>query len=235
MLIRRRGWDKDEHHRNQTGRATVGTKRASTSSWSRRGICRFPISLDRLRGMGMSVQVFEEPGTVLAASGIGIVTLGLASILPGPMYQFFARRPARRGWKFSELYPSWQEIRAYFRYVDEKLGLSQDIRFNRRVAKAEFDPAHNRWTVRSSDGSVTRARYFVLCTGLECEALCPGAAGALSDVRWGAPSYARFGRSKVLTWPASGSGSSGQGRAACRVARGSRQHGSSPHRLPAHA
>jgi ribulose 1,5-bisphosphate synthetase/thiazole synthase len=37
--------------------------------------------LDRLRSMGMAVQVFEAGGG-LAASGIGIVILGPASILP---------------------------------------------------------------------------------------------------------------------------------------------------------
>jgi cation diffusion facilitator CzcD-associated flavoprotein CzcO len=68
----------------------------------------------------------------------------------------------------------------YFRYVDEKLGLSRDIRFNRRVNEAEFDAAPDRWTVRSSDGSVTRARYFVLCTGLGSKPYIPDLPG-LSD------------------------------------------------------
>jgi cyclohexanone monooxygenase len=95
------------------------------------------------------------------------------------MYQF-SRDDLWRDWKFSELYPSWQEIREYFHYVDKKLGLSRDIRFNRRVNEAEFDPACNRWTVRSSDGSVTRARYFVLCTGLGSKPYIPELPG-LSD------------------------------------------------------
>jgi cyclohexanone monooxygenase len=50
-----------------------------------------------------------------------------------------------RKWQFSELYPSWQEFRSYFRHVDEQLGLSRDIRFNRRVDEASFEPARNRW------------------------------------------------------------------------------------------
>jgi cation diffusion facilitator CzcD-associated flavoprotein CzcO len=108
--------------------------------------------LDRLRGMGMSAQVFE------AGNGPGGVWCwncypGARVDSPGPMYQF-SRDDLWRDRKFSELYPSWQEIREYFHYVDKKLGLSRDIRFNRRVSEAEFDPARNRWTVRSSDGSV---------------------------------------------------------------------------------
>ena len=121
--------------------------------------------LDRLRAMGMSVQVFEAGD---APGGVWYWNCypGARVDSPGPMYQF-SRDDLWRDWKFSELYPSWQEIRAYFHYVDEKLDLSRDIHFNRRVNEAEFDPARNRWTVRSSDGSVTRARYFVLCAWVQ--------------------------------------------------------------------
>src|SRR5260370_25987236 len=78
--------------------------------------------LDRLRGMGMSVQVFE------AGNGPGGVWYwncypGARVDSPGPMYQF-SRDDLWRDWKFSELYPSWQEIREYLHYVDKKLGLS---------------------------------------------------------------------------------------------------------------
>jgi cation diffusion facilitator CzcD-associated flavoprotein CzcO len=134
--------------------------------------------LDRLRRMGMSVQVFEAGD---GPSGVWYWNCypGARVDSPGPMYQF-SRDDLWRDWKFSELYPSWEEIRAYFHYVDKKLDLSRDIRFNRRVNEAEFDPARNRWTVRSSDGSVTRARYFVLCTGLGSKPYVPELPG-LSD------------------------------------------------------
>ena len=134
--------------------------------------------LDRLRSMGMSVQVFEAGD---APGGVWYWNCypGARVDSPGPMYQF-SRDDLWRDWKFSELYPSWQEIRDYFNYVSRKLGLNPDIRFNRRVNEAEFDPASNRWTVRSSDGSVTRARYFVLCTGLGSKPYVPELPG-LSD------------------------------------------------------
>ena len=134
--------------------------------------------LDRLRSMGMSVKVFEAGD---APGGVWYWNCypGARVDSPGPMYQF-SRDDLWRDWKFSELYPSWQEIRDYFNYVSRKLGLNPDIRFNRRVNEAEFDPASNRWTVRSSDGSVTRARYFVLCTGLGSKPYIPDLPG-LSD------------------------------------------------------
>jgi cation diffusion facilitator CzcD-associated flavoprotein CzcO len=127
--------------------------------------------LDRLRGMGMSVQVIE------AGSGLGGVWYwncypGARVDSPGPMYQF-SREDLWRDWQFTELYPAWPEIRGYFRYMDEKLDLSRDIRFNTRIEEAEFDAASNRWTVRSSDGSVTRPRYFVVCVGLGSKPYIP--------------------------------------------------------------
>jgi cation diffusion facilitator CzcD-associated flavoprotein CzcO len=134
--------------------------------------------LDRLRGIGMSVQVLEAGD---APGGVWYWNCypGARVDSPGPMYQF-SREDLWRDWAFSELYPSWQEIRAYFRYVDEKLDLSRDIRFNTRVTAAEFDQALNRWTVRTSDGSMTRARYFVVCTGLGAKPYTPDIPG-LSD------------------------------------------------------
>jgi cation diffusion facilitator CzcD-associated flavoprotein CzcO len=131
--------------------------------------------LDRLRRMGMDVQVFEAGG------GLGGVWYwncypGARVDSPGPIYQY-SRDDVWRTWQFSELYPSWQELRDYFHYVDEKLGLGRDIRFNRRVNQAQFDPAHNRWIVRSSDGSVARARYLVFCTGLSAKPYMPDLPG----------------------------------------------------------
>jgi cation diffusion facilitator CzcD-associated flavoprotein CzcO len=131
--------------------------------------------LDRLRGMGMAVQVFEAGG------GLGGVWYwncypGARVDSPGPIYQY-SRDDVWRRWQFGELYPSWQELRDYFHYVDEKLDLSRDIRFNRRVDQAEFDPAHDRWIVRSSDGSVASARYLVLCTGLSAKPYMPDLPG----------------------------------------------------------
>src|SRR4029077_15929131 len=43
--------------------------------------------------------------------------------------------------------------------------------------EARFEPVRNRWTVRSSDGSVATARYFVLCTGLSATPYVPDLPG----------------------------------------------------------
>jgi cation diffusion facilitator CzcD-associated flavoprotein CzcO len=131
--------------------------------------------LDSLRSIGMSVQMVEAGG---GPGGVWYWNCypGARVDSPGSMYQF-SREDLWRDWKFSELYPSWQEVRDYFRYTDEKLDLSRDIRFNTRVQSAEFDAASNRWTVRSSDGSVIRPRYFVACVGLGSKPYIPNLPG----------------------------------------------------------
>src|SRR5260370_20652164 len=70
--------------------------------------------LDRLRRLGMTVQVFEAGG------GLGGVWYwncypGARVDSPGPIYQF-SRDHLWQGLQVSELYPSWQEVRYYFRY-----------------------------------------------------------------------------------------------------------------------
>src|SRR5260221_14092697 len=81
--------------------------------------------LDRLRSMGMAVQVFEAGG------GLGVVWYwncypGARVDSSGPIYQY-SRDDLWRKWQFSELYPSWQEIRAYFLSLAKKPAPRLDI------------------------------------------------------------------------------------------------------------
>ena len=136
--------------------------------------------LDHLRRLGYNVKVFE------AGSDIGGIWYwncypGARVDSYGPLYQF-SNEELWRDWNYSELYPSWEELRAYFHHVDKKLGLSRDIRFDTRVTGAEFDTDRDQWVVHASDGSVTRAQFFVLCTGLSAKPYIPAIAG-LNDFR----------------------------------------------------
>jgi cation diffusion facilitator CzcD-associated flavoprotein CzcO len=136
--------------------------------------------LDHLRRLGYNVKVFE------AGSDIGGIwywnCYPVARVDSyGPLYQFSSEE-LWRDWNYSELYPSWEELRAYFHHVDKKLGLSRDIRFDTRVTGAEFDTDRDQWVVHASDGSVTRAQFFVLCTGLSAKPYIPAIAG-LKDFR----------------------------------------------------
>lgn len=134
--------------------------------------------LDRLREMGFSVKIYE------AAPELGGVWYwncypGARCDTHGLLYQF-SREDLWKDWDFDELYPSWDKIREYFRYVDGKLNLSRDIRFNTRVSGAEFDETRRRWVVRTENGRTACPRFLVLCTGIGSKPHLPDIEG-LSD------------------------------------------------------
>ncbi len=81
-----------------------------------------------------------------------------------PLYQF-SREDLWRDWTYSEMFPAWNEIRAYFQYVDERLELSKDCRLGVKIERARFDAASNQWQVTTDDGNCVRTRFLIICTG----------------------------------------------------------------------
>ncbi len=135
--------------------------------------------LDKLRKLGYDVHAVESAGGGLGGvwywncypPGARVDTWG------GPMYQF-SDEELWRDWNFSELYPDWSEVRAYFKHVDEKLNLSKDISFNTQVTGAEFNEDTKRWLVHTENTETGErkdisARYFLLCTGFGSKPYIP--------------------------------------------------------------
>lgn len=127
--------------------------------------------LHRLRQLGFSVRLLE--------AGADLGGIWYWNCYPGarvdthvPMYEF-SREDLWRDWTWTERFPAWDELRRYFHYVDQKLDLSRDIRFNTRVEAAEFDEGRQQWTVRTQDGGALRAQFLVLCTGFAAKPYVP--------------------------------------------------------------
>src|SRR5262249_39698449 len=116
-----------------------------------------------------------------------------------PNYEF-SMEELWRDWCWSERFPGWEELRRYFRYVDEKLDLSRDIRFERRVTAARFDTDRNQWLIECSDGHRVRTRFFIPCTGFAAKAYVPRLAGLES---FAGPSF------HTAYWPQEGFDMSG--------------------------
>jgi cyclohexanone monooxygenase len=119
--------------------------------------------LHRLRQLGFSVRALE------AAPELGGVWYWNA--YPGarvdshvPLYEY-AMEDLWRGWSWTERFPAREELRRYFRYVDETLGLSRDVTFGARVVGARFDGTARRWSLQTEDSRSFGARFVVLCTG----------------------------------------------------------------------
>ena len=127
--------------------------------------------LYRLRQRGFRVRLFE------AAAELGGIWYW--NCYPGarvdshvPNYEF-SLEVLWRDWNWTERFPAWDELRRYFGYVDQKLQLSRDIRFNRRVIAARFDATADEWQIECADGHRIRTRFFIPCTGFAAKAYVP--------------------------------------------------------------
>ncbi|KAG7093346.1 hypothetical protein E1B28_007027 [Marasmius oreades] len=123
------------------------------------GLYQLPI----FRKLGYKVKIFE------AAPDIGGTWYwnrypGVRVDSPAPSYSFSAEE-TWKDWNWTEKYPSGEEIRAYFRHVEEKLGLKKDITFNMRVVSAEWDRGEDRWIVNTDTGAAVHPRFLVFATG----------------------------------------------------------------------
>jgi cyclohexanone monooxygenase len=131
--------------------------------------------LHRLRECGFRVRLLE--------AGADLGGIWYWNCYPGarvdshvPNYEFSIEE-LWRDWSWTERFPAWDELRRYFRHVDEKLGLSRDIRFDSRVTAARFAADTDQWQVECADGHRTQARFLIPCTGFAAKAYLPRLAG----------------------------------------------------------
>ncbi|KAL1596426.1 hypothetical protein SLS60_009072 [Paraconiothyrium brasiliense] len=117
----------------------------------------------RLRAEGFKVYLFE--GT----ERLGGVWSN--NMYPGarvdsevPFYQLSIPE-IYKSWTWTERFPGWRELQAYFDHVDNLLNISKDATYNALVNKATFDMEIGRWTVRTEQGHVATCKHLLLCTG----------------------------------------------------------------------
>ena len=127
--------------------------------------------LHRLRQEGFKARIFDA-GRELGGIWYWNCYPGARVDSHVPNYEFSIPE-VWRDWTWSERFPSWQELRAYFRHVDRKLDISRDVRFNTRVTEARFDAEQDEWLIRAEDGHQVRARFFIPCLGFAAQAYVP--------------------------------------------------------------
>ncbi|KAJ3725241.1 FAD dependent oxidoreductase [Lentinula raphanica] len=116
-----------------------------------------------IRKLGLTAKILEE-GDGLGGNWNWTRYPGARTDSEIPIYQF-SNPELWRDWTFTEYFPDWKELQAYFRYVDNKMDISRDVLFNSCVVSAHWDDSGERWTVSTADGRVLRAQFFILCTG----------------------------------------------------------------------
>jgi cyclohexanone monooxygenase len=121
-------------------------------------------ALHKLRGMGLSVRVFE--------TGDGVGGTWYWNRYPGARvdvesqeYSYSFDEALEREWKWTERYATQPELLAYINHVADRFDLRKDIQLETRVTSAVFDEAVGRWTIRTDKGDVARARYCIMATG----------------------------------------------------------------------
>ena len=121
-------------------------------------------ALYRLRGMGLSVRVYE------AGKGIGGTWYwnrypGARCDVESLAYSYAFSRELEVDWDWSERYASQPEILRYANHVADRFDLRRDIRLETRVVSAVWDEERGRWTVRTDGGEEVSAQFCVMATG----------------------------------------------------------------------
>jgi len=120
--------------------------------------------LHRLRGLGLSVRVFEAGG------GVGGTWYwnrypGARCDVESMEYSYQFSEELQQEWEWTERYAPQAEILSYLNHVADRFELRPDIQFDTRVEALAFDEDSGKWTVTTSDGGQTTARFCVLATG----------------------------------------------------------------------
>ena len=152
-------------------------------------------ALHRLRGMGLSVRVFEDGG------GVGGTWYwnrypGARCDTESLQYSYQFSEELQQDWHWSERYATQPEIERYLNHVADRFDLRRDIKLNTRVDSLVFDEAAGRWTVGTSDGGTTSAAFCVMATGCLSSPMTPKIEGLES---FAGPTYhtARWPHEKV--------------------------------------
>jgi len=128
-------------------------------------------SLYKLRQLGLNVHLFE--------AGTGLGGVWHWNTYPGarvdseiPYYQFSMPEVWRK-WNWSERFPGGEELRAYFKHVDQVLNLSKDITYSANVINVLYDECSARWTVKTENGHKAVCKYLICATGSSFKPHCP--------------------------------------------------------------
>jgi cyclohexanone monooxygenase len=137
--------------------------------------------LQRLRGQGLSVRVYEQGGDV-GGTWYWNRYPGARCDVESMQYSYSFSDELQREWDWSERYAPQHEILRYANHVADRFKLRPDIQLDTRVDRAIFDETANNWSVATSDGKTVTAKYVVLATGCLSNARMPDIKG-LSDFK----------------------------------------------------
>ncbi|MBI1737016.1 MAG: NAD(P)/FAD-dependent oxidoreductase [Candidatus Rokubacteria bacterium] len=120
--------------------------------------------LHRLRGLGLSVRVYEA-GDDVGGTWYWNRYPGARCDVESLDYSYSFSEELQQEWRWTERYASQPEILRYIHHVADRFDLRRDIQLATRVTAAEYDEGRTRWTVRTDRGDVVSARFCIMATG----------------------------------------------------------------------
>lgn len=133
-----------------------------------------------------------------------------------PLYEFSIPE-VWKSWAWSERFPGWKELRAYFRHVCDTLGLWPLMRMGSRVESARFDEEGRRWRLQLEGGEGISTHFLLPALGFASKPYIPDMQESRRSKAIGVTR--RDGRNRVSIFRAAGSPSSALVRAECRSRR----------------
>ena len=132
--------------------------------------------LHRLRGLGLSVRVYEQGGDV-GGTWYWNRYPGARCDVESMQYSYSFSDELQQEWDWSERYAPQPEILKYANHVADRFDLRSDIQLNTRVDRAAFDESTHSWQVATANGKTVTAKYVVLATGCLSNARMPDIKG----------------------------------------------------------
>src|SRR4051812_2497596 len=120
--------------------------------------------LHRLRGLGLSVRVFE------AGEGVGGTWYwnrypGARCDVESMQYSYSFSEELQQEWSWSERFSGQPEILRYANHVADRFDLRRDIRFETRVTATTWDEAMQHWILETDRGDRITAPVCIMATG----------------------------------------------------------------------
>jgi len=121
--------------------------------------------LHRLKELGFKAKIYEGGG--------GVGGTWYWNRYPGARfdsesytYGYEFSQELLKEWEWKEHFSGQPENERYLNYVTDKFELRPHIRFNSLITAAVFDSATNLWSVTTSDGHQTKARFVIAAVGI---------------------------------------------------------------------
>ena len=118
----------------------------------------------KLRDLGLNFVILEQ-GSDVGGTWYWNRYPGARCDIPTVEYSYSFDKELEQRWDWQELMAAQPEILTYANQVADSYDLRDDMRFDTRVASADFDENENSWTVVTEKGDQYLARYFIMATG----------------------------------------------------------------------